>query len=104
MFNVGGDEPISHRDLTTLLIEIAGTGRVEYVDWPPEKKAIDIGDFYADSTKFTAHDRLAPTVALRDGLARTVAFYRAALRRLRRSRRRSRGAARDPDARARSCR
>ena len=26
VFNVGGDEPISHRELTTLLIEVAGTG------------------------------------------------------------------------------
>ena len=52
VFNVGGDRPISHRDLTSLLIETAGTGRVEFVSWPAEKKAIDIGDFYADSTKF----------------------------------------------------
>src|SRR6185503_5847194 len=51
-FNVGGDEPISHKDLTQLLIAVAGTGRVEYVEWPPEKKAIDIGSFYADSTRF----------------------------------------------------
>ena len=28
VFNVGGDEPICHRDLTTLLVEIAGSGRV----------------------------------------------------------------------------
>ena len=76
VFNVGGSEPITHRDLTTLLIEIAGTGRVEYVEWPPEKKKIDIGDFYADSSKFTAATGWRPTVALRDGLARTIAFYR----------------------------
>ncbi len=50
VFNVGGDQPITHRDLTTLLVDIAGSGRVEYVEWPTEKKAIDIGDFYADSS------------------------------------------------------
>ena len=52
MFNVGGDEPVSHRDLVTLLLETAGTGSATYVDWPPEKKRIDIGSFYSDSTKF----------------------------------------------------
>ena len=57
-FNVGGNEPISHRELTTLLIAAAGSGRVEYVEWPSEKKAIDIGSFYADSSKFHAADRL----------------------------------------------
>jgi UDP-glucose 4-epimerase len=77
--NVGGIEPISHRDLTTLLVKVAGSGRVEYVDWPSEKKAIDIGDFYSDSTRFTAATAWRPTVSLADGLARTVAFYRANL-------------------------
>jgi UDP-glucose 4-epimerase len=76
VFNVGGDQPISHRDLTTLLVEIAGSGRVEYVEWPKEKKAIDIGDFYADSTKFTAATGWSPTVKLADGLRRAVTFYR----------------------------
>ncbi|MGE3512791.1 MAG: NAD-dependent epimerase/dehydratase family protein, partial [Vicinamibacterales bacterium] len=53
IFNVGGSEPIAHRDLATLLTEIAGSGRIELVAWPPEKKAIDIGSFYANSEKFT---------------------------------------------------
>jgi len=76
VFNVGGDEPISHRDLTTLLIDIAGSGRVSYVPWPVEKKAIDIGDFYADSSKFTTATGWRPSVPLREGLKRTVDFYR----------------------------
>ncbi|HZT75099.1 MAG TPA: NAD-dependent epimerase/dehydratase family protein [Vicinamibacterales bacterium] len=76
VFNVGGQHAISHRDLTTMLVDVAGTGSVAYVDWPPEKKAIDIGDFYADSTKFTRATGWTPTVALRDGLGRTVDFYR----------------------------
>jgi UDP-glucose 4-epimerase len=76
VFNVGGDQPFSHRELTTMLVEVAGTGRVKYVDWPAEKKAIDIGSFYADSTKFKSVSGWSPAVAMRDGLAKTVAFYR----------------------------
>ena len=57
VFNVGGSEPISHRDLVELLIDVAGTGRYKMVEWPAEKKAIDIGSFYADSSKFTAARR-----------------------------------------------
>jgi UDP-glucose 4-epimerase len=75
-FNVGGTEPLSHRELAGLLVAIAGSGRVEYVEWPPEKKAIDIGDFYADSSKFRRVTGWTPTVLLGDGLASTVAFYR----------------------------
>ena len=75
VFNVGGDEAISHRDLTALLLKIAGRGSVRYVEWPADKKAIDIGSFYADSTKFKATTGWRPTVTLEDGLRRTIAFY-----------------------------
>ena len=76
VFNVGGDRPVSHRDLTTLLVDVAGSGSVRYVDWPPEQKAIDIGSFYADSTKFMSATGWSPSVSLDEGLRRTVAFYR----------------------------
>ncbi len=76
VFNVGGAEPISHRDLVELMIEVAGTGRRRYVEWPAEKKAIDIGSFYADSSRFCALTGWTPSVPLREGLATTFAYYR----------------------------
>jgi len=76
VFNVGGAQPISHRDLTAMLVRVAGSGSVEYVEWPADKRAIDIGSFYADSRKFTAACGWTPAVALEDGLRRTIAFYR----------------------------
>jgi UDP-glucose 4-epimerase len=75
-FNVGGDQPIAHRDLAALLLKVAGTGSVRYVEWPADKKAIDIGSFFADSTKFTRTTGWRSTVSLEDGLRRTIAFYR----------------------------
>ena len=77
VFNVGGAEPYSHRDLTTRLIEAAGSGRVEYIAWPEEKKAIDIGSFYADSSKFQGVTGWTPRISLGDGLRSTLAYYRA---------------------------
>ncbi len=76
VFNVGGSEPISHRDLVAMLLEVAGTGRVRFVNWPPDKKRIDIGSFYADSGKFRATVGWQPRVPLREGLALSVAYYR----------------------------
>jgi UDP-glucose 4-epimerase len=76
VFNVGGLAPVSHRDLVHQLIEIARSGRVRYVDWPAEKKAIDIGSFYADSGKFQSAVSWMPQVPLREGLALAVAYYR----------------------------
>jgi UDP-glucose 4-epimerase len=74
--NVGGDEHLAHRDLVRLLIELAGSGRFRFVEWPPEKKAIDIGSFYTDASRFKAATGWAPAVPMRDGLTRTLAFYR----------------------------
>ena len=76
VFNVGGQGPFSLRDLAELLVEVAGTGRVTYVDWPDDRKSIDIGGFYTDSTKFTRVAGWTPRVDLREGLTRTVGFYR----------------------------
>lgn len=76
VLNVGGLEPIAHRDLVQLLVGIAGSGRYRFVEWPPEKKAIDIGDFYADSTRIDRTLGWKPTVSLAEGLRRTVEFYR----------------------------
>jgi UDP-glucose 4-epimerase len=79
VFNVGGSEPTSHSDLVKMLIEVAGAGSLRYVPWPPEKKVIDIGSFYADSSKFRTAVGWNPRVTLRNGLASTIEYYRANL-------------------------
>ena len=87
-------EPISHRDLA----DAPGRGRrvavaCESSTWPPEKKAIDIGSFYADSTQVHARPpagRRACRCA-RACAARST-FYRAHLAALRRRRRDGRSA------------
>ncbi len=76
VFNVGGVEPIAHRALVELLVSIAGAGRYRMVEWPPEKKAIDIGDFYADSSLIRRSLGWQPVTPLADGLRKTIAFYR----------------------------
>jgi UDP-glucose 4-epimerase len=76
VFNIGGLEPITHRELVLLLMDVAGSGRVRYVPWPPDKKAIDIGSIHADSGKFRSATGWEPRVTLRDGLARAIRYYR----------------------------
>jgi UDP-glucose 4-epimerase len=76
VLNVGGLEPIAHRDLVDLLVALAGSGRYRFVEWPPEKKAIDIGDFYADSSLIEQTLGWKPVTSLRTGLTTTLDFYR----------------------------
>ena len=76
VFNVGGTEPTSHRDLVALLLEAAGRGSVGFVPWPADMKRIDIGSFYSDSSKFTSMTGWTPSVMLREGFRRTLDYYR----------------------------
>jgi UDP-glucose 4-epimerase len=75
VFNIGGETPIAHADLAALLVRLAGAGRIEYVAWPPEQKTIDIGDFFADSTKMKRTTGWTPSVSLSEGLKRTITYY-----------------------------
>jgi UDP-glucose 4-epimerase len=77
VFNVGGEEPIAHRDLVARLIALAGAGTFRFVEWPAEKLAIDIGSFYTDATRFRTVTGWQPAVSIDEGLARTLAYYRA---------------------------
>jgi UDP-glucose 4-epimerase len=76
IFNLGSEETINLRDLAGLLVEINGGGRYEIVPFPSERKAIDIGDYYADYRLIQGRLGWRPRVSLREGLARTLAFYR----------------------------
>ena len=76
IFNLGSDEAINFRDLAALMVEINGAGRYEIVPFPPDRKAIDIGDYYADYRLIQGRLGWRPRVPLREGLARTMAFYR----------------------------
>jgi UDP-glucose 4-epimerase len=76
VFNLGGDEPVSLLDLAKLLVEIAGGGSYRIVAFPPERKRIDIGDFYSDSGLLRRTLGWAPSVKLREGLTRTIEYYR----------------------------
>lgn len=76
IFNLGGT-PVSLREAVEVLLDVAdGGGGYRLVPFPPERKAIDIGDVFTDWTKIAGVLGWQPRVSLREGLARTVAFYR----------------------------
>jgi dTDP-glucose 4,6-dehydratase/UDP-glucose 4-epimerase len=75
VYNLGSPEVINLKDLAALLVRIHGTGSYEITPFPPERKAIDIGDYYSDFRKIDAELGWRPEVPLEDGLRRTLAFY-----------------------------
>jgi UDP-glucose 4-epimerase len=77
VFNLGGEAPVSLLDLVKMMIDIAGQGSYSVAPFPPERARIDIGDFYADTTRIRGALGWEPKVPLREGLARTIEYYRA---------------------------
>ncbi len=76
VFNLGGDSVISLKDLADLLIEVNGGGRRFIRSFPPQRKRIDIGDYYADFSRIRSLLGWEPRVSLCEGLLKTLVFYR----------------------------
>jgi len=76
VFNLGGDCVISLKDLADLLIKIHGGGEYVLRSFPPNRRQIDIGNYYADFSRIRDALNWRPTISLREGLTRTLAFYR----------------------------
>jgi dTDP-glucose 4,6-dehydratase/UDP-glucose 4-epimerase len=76
VYNLGSAEVVSLRQLASMMIGLVDGGRFEIVAFPPERKAIDIGDYYSDYTLIESELGWAPRVTLAAGLARTIDYYR----------------------------
>ncbi len=79
VYNVGDDTRWTLAEIAALVVEIAGDGSVEFLPWPREHERIDIGSYQADSTRAKKVLGWQARVALRDGLRRTIDYYRAHL-------------------------
>jgi len=80
VFNLGGCEVITLRELADLLVKVNGSGEFKVRMFPDDRKRIDIGDYYADDSLIRSELSWKPQVDLSDGLTRTLEYYRECLR------------------------
>ena len=76
IYNLGCEETINFRDLAELCIQVNGGGSYGIIPYPPDRKPIDIGDYYADYRRIRGKLGWSPQINLREGLALTLEFYR----------------------------
>lgn len=76
VYNLGGDQPFSLKALVKLLLELAGRGSYRLVPFPPDRRRIDIGGAYSSYALIEGQLGWRPHTPLREGLARTLAYYR----------------------------
>jgi UDP-glucose 4-epimerase len=75
VYNLGGD-PVSLEQFVKTLIEMNGSGEYELMPFPTDLKAIEIGDYVASYAKFSSATGWFPKVTLKEGLAKTLDYYR----------------------------
>jgi len=75
-FNLGHSEVIDLASLAQLLTAAEPGASWQLVPFPPERKAIDIGDYYSNHSLASELLQWQPQVNLSVGLARTLAYYR----------------------------
>ncbi|MGI8855245.1 MAG: NAD-dependent epimerase/dehydratase family protein [Thermomicrobiales bacterium] len=75
-FNLGSP-PVSLREFVETLGEVVGGVDLHFIPYPPQRKAIEIGDTFCEYGKISRTLNWLPRTSLRDGLAQTVAWHRA---------------------------
>lgn len=76
IYNLGSDETINLHDLAGLLLKVHGSGESCNLPFPPNRKQIDIGDYYADYRLIQGKLGWRPRTNLREGLKRTLDYYK----------------------------
>jgi UDP-glucose 4-epimerase len=74
--NVGNDRASTFLEVAEILRELVPGASIEFTDFTPERRAQEPGDFVSDISKIRRLLSWEPKVELREGLSRTVQFYR----------------------------
>lgn len=75
VYNLGSKEVIGLKDLASMMISLGYGGEFDLIPFPPERKAIDIGDYYSDFSLITEELGWTPKVELKEGLERSLEYY-----------------------------
>src|SRR4051812_4007031 len=79
VYNLGGSEVIDLAALAKLMVEVNGAGNYEVRDFPADRRAIDIGDYYGDFSKIRQALGWEPKRGLRETIETTLRYFREAL-------------------------
>jgi UDP-glucose 4-epimerase len=75
VFNLGSTEVVDLKALAEMMVGLGYGGAFELIPFPPERKSIDIGDYYSDFSLITQEIGWTPKINLQEGLKRTMAYY-----------------------------
>lgn len=76
IYNLGHDEILTLRDTAKIFKTLEPSVEFNIVQYPEERKKIDIGDYYSDFKLFNKDAGWSPKYAFKTGLEKTLNYYR----------------------------
>ena len=75
IFNLGGNDIVSLKELAAIMTALVDGSKYTIIDFPEERKKIDIGDYYSDYTKIKKMLGWGPKVHLSEGIKNTLKYF-----------------------------
>jgi UDP-glucose 4-epimerase len=76
VYNVGSGRGVPFREMAEIIAELVPGTAVTETEWNPGNYFVETGDYISDISKIQQDTGWAPKTSLREGIARTVAYYR----------------------------
>lgn len=76
VYNLGCSRKITLLDLAKMMVDIFGNGEINVMEYPEERRKIDIGDYYSSHDRFSFLTGWHPEIPLQETLARTISYYK----------------------------
>jgi nucleoside-diphosphate-sugar epimerase len=76
VYNLGSGMGTPFIEMAQLVAEAVPGTEVHKVEWPTDRYFVETGDYIGDITKITNVSPWQPKTSIREGIARTVDFYR----------------------------
>jgi UDP-glucose 4-epimerase len=76
VYNLGSGTGTPFVEMAQMVAEAVPGTEVRQVEWPADRYFVETGDYISDITKITSISDWQPNTSIREGIARTVDFYR----------------------------
>ncbi len=76
VYNLGSPDPLSLEDTAKVMCKLTHGSAYEFVSFPKDRQAIDVGDFISDYSSFASSFGWEPRVSFEDGMLRSFEYFK----------------------------
>jgi len=76
VYNLGSGVGTRFIDMANWIVEMIPGTELRQVEWPSDRYFVETGDYISDITLLTQTTGWRPKTSMRDGIAKTIEYYR----------------------------